>query len=122
MDSAREAEYEIGYSADSRRTPDTVLPGLNCAILVLIKGWKTEMVKRRVMFTFPQEHVREPIIYTLGNQFQLATNIRRADISEDKGWMVLELEGNPEEIERGIAWVTARGVRVDPAIGDGIEG
>lgn len=121
-DSARETEYEIGYSGNSRRTPDTVPPDLNCAILVLIKGWETEMVKRRVMFTFPQEHVREPIIYTLGNQSQLATNIRRADISEDKGWVVLELEGNPEEIEQGIARVTARGVRVDPASGDGIEG
>jgi ABC-type methionine transport system ATPase subunit len=89
---------------------------------VLIRGWETEMVKKRVMFTFPQEHVREPIIHTLGNQFQLVTNIHRADISEDKGWVVLELEGSPEEIERGIAWATARGVRVDPAIGDGIEG
>jgi len=74
------------------------------------------------MFTFPQEHVREPIIYNLGNQFQLVTNIHRADMSEDRGWVVLELEGSPEEIERGIAWVTARGVRVDPAIGDSIEG
>jgi hypothetical protein len=80
------------------------------------------MVKRRLMFTFPQEHIREPITYTLGDQFQLATNIRRADISEDKGWVVLELEGNPEEIEQGIARVTARGVRVDPASRDDIEG
>ena len=80
------------------------------------------MVKRRVMFTFPQEHVREPIIYTLGHQFQVVTNIRRADVSEDKGWVVLELEGDPEEMERGIAWVTSRGVRVDPVIGDVVEG
>ncbi len=80
------------------------------------------MVKRRVMFTFPQEHVREPIIYTLGQQFQVVTNIRRADVSEDKGWVVLELEGDPEEIERGSAWVTARGVRIDPVIGDVVEG
>ncbi len=76
------------------------------------------MVKRQVMFTFPQEHVREPIIYNLGQQFQIVTNIRRADVTEDRGWVVLELEGDPDEIERGIAWVTARGVRVDPVMGD----
>jgi ABC-type methionine transport system ATPase subunit len=80
------------------------------------------MVKRQVMFTFPQEQIKEPIIHTLGHQFQIVTNIRRADISEDKGWVVLELEGDDQEIEQGIQWVTSRGVRVDPVIGDVVEG
>jgi len=80
------------------------------------------MVKRRVMFTFPQELIKEPIIYTLGHQFKVVTNIRRADVSEDKGWVVLELEGEEKEIEQGIAWVTTKGVRVDPVTGDIVEG
>jgi ABC-type methionine transport system ATPase subunit len=80
------------------------------------------MLRRQVMFTFPQEMIREPIIYNLGRQFRVVTNIRRADISEDKGWVVLELEGEEEDIEQGIAWVTSRGVRVDPVIGDIVEG
>jgi len=80
------------------------------------------MVKRQVMFTFPQELIREPIIYTLSHQFKIVTNIRRADVSEDKGWVVLELEGEEKDIEQGIAWVTAKGVRVDPVIGDVVEG
>lgn len=80
------------------------------------------MAKRQVVFTFPEEHVREPIIYTLGHQFQVTTNIRRASISDDKGWVVMELEGDQEEIERGIAWATARGVRVEPTTGDVDEG
>lgn len=80
------------------------------------------MVKRQVMFTFPQELIKEPIIYRLGQQFKVVTNIRRADISEDKGWVVLELEGEEQDIEQGIAWVTQKGVRVDPVIGDIVEG
>ena len=80
------------------------------------------MVKRRVMFTFPQELIKEPIIYNLSQQFQVVTNIRRADISEDKGWMVLELEGKEEDIEQVIVWVTSKGVRVDSIIGDIVEG
>ena len=80
------------------------------------------MVKRQVMFTFPQELVREPIIYNLGLQFKVVTNIRRADISEDKGWVVLELEGKEQDIEQGIVWVTNKGVRVDPVVGDIVEG
>ncbi len=80
------------------------------------------MAKRRVMFTFPTELIQEPIIYNLGRRFDVMTNIRRADVSEDKGWVVLELEGEEEDIEQGLAWVGSKGVRVDPVIGDALEG
>jgi ABC-type methionine transport system ATPase subunit len=80
------------------------------------------MAKRQVMFTFPPQLVREPIIYDLGIQFKVITNIRRADITEDKGWVVLELEGEEKDIERAITWLTDKGIRVDPVIGDIVEG
>ncbi len=80
------------------------------------------MVKRQVMFTFPEKLIKEPIIYNLGQQFKVVTNIRRADVSENKGWVVMELEGDEEDIEQGIAWVTSKGVRVDPVIGNIVEG
>jgi len=81
-----------------------------------------KMTKRQVMFTFPEELIREPIIYNLSHQFKVVTNIRRADVSESRGWVVLELDGDEKEIEEGIAWVTSKGVRVDPVIGDIVEG
>ena len=80
------------------------------------------MAKRQVMFTFPQDLIKEPIIHNLSQQFAVVTNIRRADISEDKGWVVLELGGNEKNIEDGITWVMSKGVRVDPVIGDIVEG
>ncbi|MFH1485315.1 MAG: NIL domain-containing protein [Chloroflexota bacterium] len=80
------------------------------------------MAKRRVMFTFPAELVPQPIIYNLGQQFEVVTNIRRANVADDRGWVVLELEGKKEDIEKGIAWVAAKGVRVDPIVGDVVEG
>ncbi len=80
------------------------------------------MAKRRVMLTFPEELIKEPIIYNLGQQFKVVTNVRRADISEDRGWAVLELEGDEQDIELGITWVISKGVRVDPVIGDIVEG
>ncbi len=80
------------------------------------------MAKTQVMFTFPQELIREPIIYSLGQQFKIVTNIRRADVTENRGWVVLELEGEEEDIKQGIAWVTSKGVRVDPVVGDVVEG
>ena len=80
------------------------------------------MVKQRVKFTFLTELVKEPIIYQLGQNFDVVTNIRRADVREDMGWVVLELDGEDSEIQRGLDWVSAIGVRVDPVSGDVIEG
>ncbi len=92
------------------------------AILVIDETREEKMVKRQVMFTFPQKLIKEPIIYNLSLQFKVVTNIRRADITADKGWVILELEGSENNIEQGLAWVTSRGVRVDPVIGDIVEG
>ena len=80
------------------------------------------MAKRQVMLTFPEELLREPIIYNLSRQFNVVTNIRRADVSGDRGWVVLELEGEEAALEEGIAWMTSKGVRVNPAAGDIVEG
>ncbi len=80
------------------------------------------MGKQRVKFTFPTEMVKEPVIYRLGRDFNIVTNIRRADVREDMGWVVLELDGEDAEIERGLEWVGTTGVRVDPVSGDVIEG
>ena len=80
------------------------------------------MAKQRVKFTFPQEMIKEPVIWRLGRDFDLVTNIRRADVTEDRGWVVLELDGEMAEIERGVQWVVEQGVRVDPVAGDIVEG
>ena len=80
------------------------------------------MAKQRVRFTFSGELVREPIIYRLGLDFDVITNIRRADVRADVGWVVLEIDGNEDDIQRGLDWVGSTGVRVDPIAGDVIEG
>jgi ABC-type methionine transport system ATPase subunit len=74
-------------------------------------------VNKKMHLTFPEELIREPIIYNLGHQFNVITNIRRADISEDMGWMTLEMEGEEDEIEKAVVWMTGKGVRVEPAEG-----
>ena len=80
------------------------------------------MTKKRVKFTFPDDLITEPIIYQLGKKFEIVTNIRRADVRAEMGWVVLELDGDEAEISKGLVWVTATGVRVDPVSGDVLEG
>ena len=80
------------------------------------------MPTKRVRFTFPSELIKEPVIYKLGMDFEIVTNIRRADVRDSMGWVVLELEGDDEIIQNGLDWVASTGVRVDPVGGDIIEG
>ena len=72
------------------------------------------MAKQRVMLTFASESIAEPIIYTLGQQFNIVTNIRQAELTEDRGWIILELDGKGEDIEAGLTWAISMGVKVDP--------
>jgi ABC-type methionine transport system ATPase subunit len=76
------------------------------------------MVKRRVMFTYPPELIKEPVIHSLSQQFNIVTNIHLADISEEKGWAVLDLQGEEDAIEQALAWAISRGMRVDPVEGE----
>ena len=76
------------------------------------------MARRRVQLTFGRELVKEPVIHQLGHRFAVVTNIRRADVTGEVGWVVLEIEGELEDIDRGLAWVEERGVRVDPVEGE----
>ena len=80
------------------------------------------MGKQRVKFSFPEDMVKEPVIYKLGHHFKIVTSIRRADVREDTGWVILELDGEDSEIEQGLAWVGTTGVRVDLVSGDIVDG
>jgi hypothetical protein len=80
------------------------------------------MAKLRVKFTFPPEQIKEPVIWEVGKRFDLITNIRRADVTAEVAWAVLELDGAQTDIDNGIQWVTDRGIRVDPVEDSIIEG
>ena len=80
------------------------------------------MGKQRVKFSFSAEMIKEPVIYQLGQGFKIVTNIRRADVGDEMGWVLLELDGEEAEIKRGLDWVNSTGVRVDPVSGDVIDG
>jgi hypothetical protein len=71
---------------------------------------------------FPHDQITEPIVYLMGKQFEVVTNIRGGEISGDAGWLYLEVTGEDDEIDRALAWAAERGVRVDPVEGDIIAG
>jgi len=78
-------------------------------------------MKRRVRLTFPQNLIKEPVIFTMAKQFNVVPNIRRARVTETVGEMVLEIEGTEEDIDKGIQWLREKGLDIELAEGDVIE-
>src|SRR5438445_9289530 len=59
------------------------------------------MTRRRLKLIFGASLVKEPVIYQLGRKFEIVTNIRRADVTRDQRWVLLEVSGEPDELDRG---------------------
>ena len=76
------------------------------------------MATRRIKLTFPQDLIKEPVIFTMAKKFDVMPNIRRAKVTESVGEVVLELEGTDKKLDEGIAYLKERGVKVDPIDGN----
>ena len=72
------------------------------------------MPNMKVHIQFPEDKIKEPVIYQIGHEYKVVTNVRRADVRETTGWMDLELTGESAEIDRAIAGLRKKGVIVDP--------
>ena len=70
------------------------------------------MARTTVRLTFPGDSLNDPVIYRMGQDYKVVTNIRRADVSEDSGWVELEIDGEPSEVERALEYCRSRGIGV----------
>lgn len=80
------------------------------------------MPRRRILLTFPEELITQPVIHTMGTRFPIVTNIRRADVRERMGWVILEIEGADEALDAAVAYAADLGVDVNEMSGDVVEG
>jgi hypothetical protein len=78
------------------------------------------MIGVRVKLIFPEELVREPVIARMTDQFAVIPNIRRADVGEQGGWIICELDGDATVVDGALEWLRAEGVGVD-LLGDVVE-
>lgn len=85
------------------------------------EGSRGERMKTRVKLTFPQDLIKEPIIFTMAKKYDIIPNIRRARVTATVGEMILELEGLEENIEQGIESIKQQGVVVELVEGDILE-
>jgi len=77
--------------------------------------------RRRVTLTFPPKLIKEPVIYNIGHRFKVITNIRSANVSENMGWVTLEIDGEEEEYSKALHYLNDIGVIVEPVERNVIE-
>jgi len=75
------------------------------------------MAKRQVTLTFPPQLIQEPVIFTMAKEFNVAPNIRRARVTETVGEVTLELDASEDVLNKAVAYLEKRGVKVEPAAG-----
>lgn len=71
------------------------------------------IVQQRVKLTYPAILLNQPVLYQLIKQFDLITNILHAHVTPTEGWLVLDIEGEQEKVEGGLAWVASQGIYVE---------
>ena len=79
------------------------------------------MASLRIRLTFPPDLITEPIIHNIGQQYNVVTSIRRADVTSDQGWVVLEIKGEPDELGRVVEHLKNVKVQVEPIEGDVVQ-
>lgn len=77
-----------------------------------------KLVKKMVKLVFPEELIKEPVTFRMAKRHDVIPNIRRARVTETVGELVLELEGEDKNIEKGIEYMVKLGVDVKPIEGD----
>jgi ABC-type methionine transport system ATPase subunit len=72
-----------------------------------------EMATRMVGLTFSDELIREPLIYRIGHEFNVVTSIFQAAVTEEAGWVLLEMDGETKEIQRAVDFLQKMNVKVE---------
>lgn len=74
---------------------------------------KTARGLRRCKLTFPAKIVGEPIMTNLSNDFGVTYNMVRGRITDKGAWLTVDLQGSGKNLERAIAFLEERGVKVE---------
>jgi hypothetical protein len=56
------------------------------------------------------DNVRKPVIWRLARLFNVVTNVRKARVTDDYGYVLLEMEGSSQELEQAKSYLAGLGL------------
>lgn len=72
------------------------------------------MVTKKLYLYFPRSEVEKPIVYQLVKEYDLVINIFRAKVTpEEEGYLVLDVSGSEENVNRAMEFLRTFDVRID---------
>ena len=76
----------------------------------------------RLSVSFPEALVNRPLIYEIIKRFDVVVNIRRANVEDRSGWIILELAADHDVCDDAIAYLEGLGCTVNRMEGDVVAG
>ncbi len=70
------------------------------------------MATRTYRLVYPPSLLKRPIINQVILEFELSVNILQAQLTQNEGWLEIQVTGDPEEIKRAINWMTKEGITI----------
>ena len=61
---------------------------------------------------FPDRLIQDPVIYQVGYEFDVTTNIRQAKVTSDMGWVILDILGEALEVQKSLEWLADKGIDI----------
>ena len=80
------------------------------------------MAKKAFHLYFPQNLIKEPIMFVVARDHNLLLNIRRAKITAEAGEATIELEGDLDQINKAEKAFKDKGVKIESVLGNIVEG
>ncbi|KAA3610913.1 MAG: hypothetical protein DWQ01_08400 [Planctomycetota bacterium] len=94
-----------------------LLPSFRSLILLAPPGGctlkATGRMKKKIFCTIPQDLIKDPLLYTLGNRFNVVPNIRGASVTDEIALLSLELEGEDQDVHNAVDFLMESGVKVE---------
>jgi len=76
---------------------------------------KRGLMKKRIIIRFKRNTIDKPVVYKLAKDFNLVFNILRANVSpRADSMMVMEIEGENEDFEKGIQYLKSMNLDIEP--------
>jgi ABC-type methionine transport system ATPase subunit len=79
------------------------------------------MQRVRLFVSFPEQLVDRPLIYEVIKEFDVVPNIRRANVEDHSGWIILEMIGDNSQLDASVAYLEEVGCTVNRMEGDVLE-
>jgi hypothetical protein len=79
------------------------------------------MARERLFVSFPEHLVNRPMIYEVIKRFEVVPNIRRANVEDHSGWIILEMTGDTGQLDAAVAYLQGEGCTVNRMEGDVLE-